>query len=293
MADEVKKSVRLTEKRKRILKTVGPILALIILYFVFEFFMYVKTDNAQISAHTVMLAPKVSGYIVKVNVVEGQKVKQSDVLAEIDDRDYKNALIQAQSDLQSIEAKMKEASKNYSRSNELLRTAVVSQQQFDAATSTYKDIKARYDAAEARVNQAQLNLDNTKIVAPEDGYIAKKSLEVGQLAAVGVPLVGFVGSSERWVIANFKETEIKDVHVGKKVKVSVDAIPHETFDGVVESISAATGATFTLLPPDNATGNFTKVVQRVPVRIKIPDLSPEQIDRLQAGLSVVVKVHIY
>jgi membrane fusion protein (multidrug efflux system) len=284
---------KLSGNRKKIIQIGGPILGLIVLYFVFEFFMYVSTDNAQVNAHTVMLAPKVGGYITKVNVIEGQKVKKADVLAEIDDRDYKNALIQAQSELQSVDAKMKEAGKNFNRSNELFKTAVVSSQQNDAANSTYKDIKARYDAAASRVDQAQLNLDNTKIVAPEDGFIAKKSVEVGQLAAVGVPLIGFVGSSERWVIANFKETEIKDVHIGNKVNIEVDAISHESFEGEVESISAATGATFTLLPPDNATGNFTKVVQRVPVKIKMKDLTPEQIDRLQAGLSAVVKVHIH
>jgi membrane fusion protein (multidrug efflux system) len=280
------------EKRKKIIKIAAPILGVIVLYFLYNFFMYVETDNAQINAHAVMLAPKVGGYIVKVNVIEGQKVKKDEVLVEVDDRDYKNALVQAQSDLQSIDAKMKEAEKNFKRSNELFKTNVISSQQYDAATSSYNEVKAKYDAAEARVNQAQLNLDDTKILAPEDGVIAKKSVENGQLAAPGVPLLGFVGSSERWVIANFKETEIKDVHLGKKVDISVDALSG-SFEGEVETITPASGATFTLLPPDNATGNFTKVVQRVPVKIKMKDLTPDQIDHLQAGLSAVVKVHIY
>ena len=106
-------------------------------------------------------------------------------------------------------------------------------------------------------------------------------------------MIGFVSSESRWVTANFKETEISDVIVGHKVSVTVDAIPSKKFEGEVESISSATGSTFTLLPPDNATGNFTKVVQRVPVRIKLKNLTPQDIDLLHAGLSAMVKVSIH
>jgi membrane fusion protein (multidrug efflux system) len=143
----------------------------------------------------------------------------------------------------------------------------------------------------AQLNQANLNIENTKIKAPVDGFIARKSVEIGQLATPGVPLIGFVSSTERWVIANFKETDLDDVKVGAKVDIEVDAVGGKSFRGEVESLSAATGATFALLPPDNATGNFTKVVQRVPVRIKITGVTPEDIERLRAGLSAVVKVH--
>ncbi len=104
-------------------------------------------------------------------------------------------------------------------------------------------------------------------------------------------MIGFVDSSERWVTANFKETEIEEVQPGKKVNIDVDAISGKTFAGVVESISSATGATFTLLPPDNATGNFTKVVQRVPVKIRFENITAEEIEALKAGLSAFVKVH--
>jgi membrane fusion protein (multidrug efflux system) len=142
----------------------------------------------------------------------------------------------------------------------------------------------------AQVAQAELNLENTKIKAPSDGFIAKKSVEVGQLAAAGVPLIGFVDAGERWVTANFKETEISDIHPGNRVWVDVDAISGKTFTGKVESLSSATGATFALLPPDNATGNFTKVVQRVPVRIHLENLTPEDVEMLRAGLSADVKV---
>lgn len=278
---------------KRIVLTIVGVVALIVAgYFIYEHFMYVETDNAQIEANTVMLAPKVGGYIVAVNIVEGQSVKKGDVLVRIDERDYQNALTQAKSEVLSVQARMRDAERNYKRLQSLFSSGAVSQQQFDTATSGYNDVKAKYDAASAQVAQAELNLANTQIRAPMDGFIARKSVEQGQLAAPGVPLIGFVGAGERWVTANFKETELKNIQVGKEVDIDVDALPGRDYHGKVESISAATGARFTLLPPDNATGNFTKVVQRVPVRIKMEGLKPEDVTQLKAGLSAVVKVHI-
>ncbi|MBY0414156.1 MAG: HlyD family secretion protein, partial [Bdellovibrionales bacterium] len=100
-----------------------------------------------------------------------------------------------------------------------------------------------------------------------------------------------VDSGERWIIANFKETEVEDIRLDAKVEIDVDAISGKHFEGKVESISSATGATFTLLPPDNATGNFTKVVQRVPVKIKFEGVTGEEIEKLRTGLSANIKVH--
>jgi membrane fusion protein (multidrug efflux system) len=260
---------------------------------VFEHFSYVTTDNAQIFGHSLMLAPKVSGYISKVNITEDQKVLKGDVLLEIDSRDYDNNLKQIKGDLASIEARRKDAERNYRRLTDLLSKGAVSQQQFDSSTAQYNDVKAKYDAVASQVAQAELNLSNTKIIAPADGFIAKKSAEVGQLAAPGIPLIGFVDSADRWIIANFKETDIENIKINSKVEIEVDAISGKKFSGSVESISSATGATFTLLPPDNATGNFTKVVQRVPVKIIFKNLSPEDVINLKTGLSAFVKVSLH
>jgi membrane fusion protein, multidrug efflux system len=133
-------------------------------------------------------------------------------------------------------------------------------------------------------------LEYTKIKAPSNGIIAKKSAEIGQFANPGVPLVGFVDTDERWVIANFKETEIEYIKNGEQAIIDVDAYTNKKYFGTVFSMSSATGATFTLLPPDNATGNFTKVVQRVPVKIKFDKLTEKDIEKLRNGLSVIVKV---
>ena len=268
--------------------TVGILLAS---YLTYEHFAYVTTDNAQIFGHSVMLAPKVSGFVTSVNVVEGQKVKKDDVLVTIDPRDYDNNIKQVKGDLGSIEARVRDAEKNYRRQVDLLAKGVVSQQQFDSAAAQYNDVKAKYTAIASQVSQAELNLAYAKITAPSDGFIAKKSVEVGQLATPGVPLLGFVDSGERWVIANFKETEVEGINLGAKVEISVDAISGKEYTGKVESISSATGATFTLLPPDNATGNFTKVVQRIPVKIVFENVTAEDIVKLRTGLSAFIKVH--
>jgi membrane fusion protein (multidrug efflux system) len=220
------------------------------------------------------------------------QVKKGDVLVQIDDRDYSSLLSATKSEVTSLEARKKDAEKNYFRIKELYGKSVVSAQQYDGATAAYNDVKARYDSALSRVTQAELNFEYTQLKAPSDGVIARNSAEVGQLANPGAPLVGFVSSDERWIIANFKETEIADIKIGKSVDIKVDALPDKTYTGEVESISSATGATFSLLPPDNATGNFTKVVQRVPVKIKIKNLSLEDKLKLHAGLSATVKVHI-
>lgn len=276
-------------KKRKILLGIGAVVGVLALYFIYEHLMYVTTDDAQVEAHSVMLAPKVQGFIVARNVTEGQRVKKGDVLVELDGRDYENTLTQIKGDLGSVEARKRDAERNFQRLSQLFSSGAVSRQQYDTASAAYSEAKAKFDAITAQVAQAQLNLDNTKLRAPSDGFIAKTSAEVGQLAAAGVPLIGFVDAGERWVTANFKETQISDIKVGAKVDVDIDALSG-SFEGKVVSVSSATGATFTLLPPDNATGNFTKVVQRVPVKIEIMNLGPDQTEALRAGLSANVKV---
>lgn len=271
---------------------IGAVASVIIVYLVYQHIVYIKTDNAQINAHTVMIAPKVGGYIQKVLVKEGDTVKKGDLLIQIDDRDYESTYESMKSNLLSLEAKRSDAEKNYQRIKNLFSKGVVSSQQFDSATATYNEIRAKYDSAQANVRQAQLNIEFTQLRAPSDGNIARKSAEVGQLAIPGAVLVGFVSSENRWITANLKETEIKNVRPGQKVDIEIDAHPTKNFSGTVESLSSATGSTFTLLPPDNATGNFTKVVQRVPVKILFDSLTPEEIQNLQAGLSAIVKIKV-
>lgn len=276
--------------KQKIISAVGLVVFLGVGYLIYESVTFVTTDNVQIQAKTVMLASKVPGYIAKVNAEENQKVKAGDILVEIESRDYENTYKQISNEMEGLKARFTDAEKNFRRIESLFKQGAVSQQVFDNTQANYSEVRHKLDSVQAQVAQAQLNLDYTKIRAPTDGVIAKKSAEIGMLAPSGSPLIGFVSSDQRWLVANFKETDIKDIKIGNRVEIHVDAIPGRQFTGKVESLSAATGATFTLLPPDNATGNFTKVVQRVAVKIEFEGLKPEDIDLLQAGLSAEVKV---
>lgn len=284
----------MNEKNKKpLLYALGGVVALAIVYFTYEYFMYVSTDDAMVMGAATLLSPRVGGIVIKANVQENEKVKADQVLVELKPDDYQNALDQAEFDRDSLAAQLKGAESTYNRTKRLLTQGASTREHYDSAESQYHSLQRKLKSAEAQVAQAQLNLDYTKVKAPTDGKVGRKSFEVGMLAAAGQPLLGFVGGKERWVVANFKETDMGSIKVGKRSWVSVDAISGKTFEGEVESISPATGATFSLLPPDNATGNFTKVVQRVPIRIKLLNLTEQDVDQLQSGLSVEVKVQVH
>jgi len=139
---------------------------------------------------------------------------------------------------------------------------------------------------EALLEAAQLNYGYTKIYAPADGYVTKKSVELGNQIQAGQPLMAVVDLTDIYVVANYKETQIERVKPGQKVKIKVDTYPGKVFDGKVESIMAGTGAVFSLFPPENATGNYVKVVQRIPVKIVL-DKGADSEHVLRVGMSVV------
>ena len=281
------------EKKKRALAAGGIVAAIFAAWFTYESFFFVSTDNAQIQANTVILTSRVSGYVQKVNVQEGQKVKAGDVLVEIEAKDYKSRTSQSENEFASMAARVRDAELNHKRIEELYKAGAVSLQQRDSAAANYQELLRKQQALQAQVELSQSGLSDTQVRAPTDGIIARKSAEVGMLASPGTPLVGFVSSESRWVVANFKETDLGRLKVGQYVKVEVDAIPGRDFHGVVTSFQPATGAVFSLLPPDNATGNFTKVVQRVPARIDLRDLNQDEIELLKAGLSCEVRVSLH
>jgi membrane fusion protein (multidrug efflux system) len=159
----------------------------------------------------------------------------------------------------------------------------------EAAEAARTGASARVLSARAARERAALDLSYTQITAPRSGVVSRKTVEVGQYVQAGQPLLDVVPLDDVWVVANFKETEIRDVTPGDKAEVRVDAYPGRTFAGHVESLSPATGARFSLLPPDNATGNFTKVVQRIPVKIRV-DGPVDAAHPLRPGMSVTATV---
>ena len=221
--------------------------------------------------------------------------------------------------IEEARVNMENAKADYERFAALLEKDAVTRQQYDNARARYEASKARYEqansqkqstalvvseqaqrlsqthagtsVAEAQVNLARLNLSYTVIVATCDGVMGKKDIHEGQLVQPGQQLARIVDDDQVWVIANYRETQMKHVQVGNKVEFKADAVPGIVYQGEVESIAAGTGSAFSNIPVDNATGNFVKVEQRVPVRIRLTaDNKAEDVAKLLAGLNVETEV---
>lgn len=211
------------------------------------------------------------------------------------------------------------AERNYKRFSTLYEQNAVTRQQYDDMNTAYLAAKARYDMlcrqkesvqavsreqntrlgqneagiklAEAALELARLNLSYTVVLAPCDGYTGRKEIQEGQLIQPGQTLVDVVDAEEKWIVANYKETQTANITEGCEVEIEVDAVPDHTFKGVVRSISRATGASFSLMPQDNSSGNFVKIEQRIPVRIDFAeDNDAEAMERVSAGMNVECKV---
>ncbi|WP_407176097.1 HlyD family secretion protein [Bradyrhizobium sp. STM 3562] len=299
----------------------------------------VSTDDAYVKADNTTIAPKVSGYLSAVLVGDNEHVKTGQVLARIDDRDFKVALDQAKADVAAAQAAVASkqaqldvqgavieaaratldvdtaaetfAKQENKRYTDLAATGFGSLQNAQAAQS--RDASAVAAIARDRANlasaikqqellkaeiaqavaaaaratalrqQAELNLSYTTIVAPIDGVAGNRTLRTGQFVQAGTQLMSLVPSSGAYVIANYKETQLTDVHRGQRVDIEVDMFPGRIVHGHVDSLAPASGQEFALLPPDNATGNFTKVVQRIPVKIALDSPDVE----LRPGMSVI------
>ena len=152
-----------------------------------------------------------------------------------------------------------------------------------------QNVAAAIQRAEAAVEMAKLNLSYCVVVAPCDGKLGRRTLEEGQMVSAGTTITYILPNAQKWVIANYKETQVENLYVGQKVRMTVDAISNKEFEGTVTAISGATGSKYSLVPTDNSAGNFVKIQQRVPVRIDFTNLSKEDNARLAAGMMVVVK----
>ena len=215
-------------------------------------------------------------------------------------------------------ARLAEQEKDYARYRQLLADEAVTRQQFErietalaVARSDYQALRSGYATSLSRVSETQsqrpvllaeikrrqvalakarLDLSYTTVTAPYAGKMGRKTIQEGQLIQAGQPLAYIVNQQAgKWITANFKETQLRNMHAGQPVRITTDAYPGQTFRGQIESLSPATGARFSLLPPDNATGNFIKVTQRFPVRIRLTD-APSKTAQLAAGMNATVLV---
>jgi len=188
------------------------------------------------------------------------------------------------------EQRVVQARAGESRAGAALQSARTAPEQVQATKARADAAAARVQQAAAALAQAELNFERTTVKAPTAGVVSRKTVEVGQVVQPGQPLMSLVGLADVWVVANFKETQLVNVRPGQRATVEVDALGGREFQGRVDSIAAATGARFSLLPPENATGNFVKVVQRVPVKIVLePGQDPERL--LRPGMSVTPTVY--
>lgn len=252
-----------------------------------------STDNAYTAAHVATLSSKVAGLVTEVLVEENEEVKKDQILARIDPRDYQNALDNLRAEVAQVDVTLELARKNQHRSTRLFAERAVTEQERDDDRSKVGELQKKHDALTAQIAQAQLNLSFAEVRAPAAGRIGRKAVEPGMVVAVGQPLLSFVDARPPWLVANFKETQLRRMHVGQKVHVEIDSIGSQVFEGEIESFSPGTGATFSLIPPDNATGNFTKIVQRLPVRIKFAAASIHGFeDRIVPGLSAEARVFL-
>ncbi len=172
-----------------------------------------------------------------------------------------------------------------------LQDAAAAPERINVTEAQVGNADAQIAAAEATVKEAEVELSYTKILAPSDGYITRKTIEDGQLIQAGTPIMAISQAADVWVIANFKETQLENMRAGQSVDITVDAYPGRSFKGKVESFQAGTGSRFSVLPPENATGNYVKVVQRVPVRI-VFDEKPDADHLLAPGMSVEPRVKV-
>ncbi|MCP3394219.1 HlyD family secretion protein [Bradyrhizobium sp. CCGB12] len=302
----------------------------------------VSTDDAYVKADNTTIAPKVSGYLDRVLVGDNEHVKAGQILARIDDRDFRVALDQTRADVAAANATVtsKEAQldvqeaviaaaratidvdnaakvfaqQENKRYTDLAKTGYGSVQnaqqaqardagadaaiQRDTANlaSALKQVellkaeilqaKAAAARAAALQRQAELNLGYTTIVSPIDGVVGNRTLRIGQYVQAGTQLMSIVPTDGAYVVANFKETQLTHVRAGQEVELEVDTFPGQIVHGHVDSIAPASGQEFALLPPDNATGNFTKIVQRIPVKIAL-DAETAPAIALRPGMSVI------
>lgn len=229
-----------------------------------------------------------------------------------------NNLSVSDAGIEEARVQMENARRELTRYEKLLGEDAVTRQQYDNVRTTYDAAKARYEQvlrarrstslvkdeqthrldqneagvrlAEAAVELARLNLSYTVVLATCDGVTGRKDIHEGQLVQPGQTLVDIVDGTDLWVVANYRETQLPNIHEGAEVEITADAVPGIVYKGTVESISDATGAAFSLIPQDNATGNFVKVEQRVPVRISLQGNRPEDLQRLRAGFNLECEV---
>ena len=314
-----KKNKKLRNKKILIGITILFVLAFIV-YFIIDS-QSESTDDAYIEADIIQVTPKVSGHIVETYIKDNMEVQKGDLVAKIDDAMYLQVYNQAQANYERALSNQKNAKATLAakdsevnlaridleRYTKLYNEGAVSRQTLDKAKTNYQTVlanqtKAKEDifsdgksvadadlkALEAIRNQARLNLEYTRVIAPNTGTITNRRIEKGSFVSVGSPLFAIV-PDKIWVVANFKENQVGKMKPGQEVEIKVDAYKNKTFKGHIDSIQRASS----LFPPENAVGSFVKIVQRIPVKIVFDEMPDKSEYNIVSGMSVVPKVRLH
>ena len=309
-----------TNKKKKAIVVLIALAAIgIILFAVYSLMIsgQITTDDAYIDGRIHSIASKIPGTVKKIYIDDNQKVAKGDLLLEIDPADYdlqvsstkaaleaeKVKLIDSQIGIRTSEISLAQATLDKQRAENLFKDNVLPKERYEKSMTAYElavqqleaaksnsDLeKAQVAVREAAFKTAELNFSYIKIFAPSDGYVANKSVESGNQIQTGQPLMAVVALDDIWITANYKETQLKKVRPGQQVKIKVDTYPGKIFNGKVDSIKVGTGAAFSLFPPENALGNYVKVVQRVPVKIVL-DTATDARHVLRIGMSCIPSI---
>ncbi len=275
-------------------KTLGMIIAISMIGFGFLYWQkhksIVSTDDAYVNANVIQIAPRITGQIFNLNIINNQYVKKDALLFSLDREPFEIATNEAKAKKEKDLAIWHMAELTAKRMSQLVQQKVASRQAGDTAEADLRSSLAELQLAETSLKRATLNLHYTEIHAPTSGWVTNVTLREGSIVEQNRPVFALISDQEFWIDANFKETELRSIQPGQKAKIRIDMYPKHIFTGIVESISGGTGSVFSLLPPQNATGNWVKVTQRIPVRIRIVDVDPKY--PLRIGTSATVSLNI-
>ena len=315
--------VKQPKKRKLIIPVIIVLAILAGLYFFHESH-FQSTDDAYIEADIIQVTPKVSGHITESYVQDNMEIKKGDLVAKIDDAvylekynkakaNYERALSNqknARANLSASDSEVKLAKTDLERYKNLYAEGAVSKQVLDKAQTKYDSALAGHTRAQeqilsdgtsvadadlksllAEMKQAKLNLEYTRVLAPNSGTVTNRRIEQGTYVSVGTPLFALV-PDKVWVVANFKENQVGEMKPGQEVDIKIDAYKNKKFKGHIDSIQRASGAKSSLFPPENAVGSFVKIVQRIPVKIVFDEEIDKNEYNIVSGMSVVPKVRV-
>jgi membrane fusion protein (multidrug efflux system) len=311
--DESIDNVPLFRKKRIVIPVLIILIAAVIgIYWYIGQLGYVSTDDAFIDGNKLSVSSKILGRITNLAVDEGDSVKQGQLLVQLDSTDFKAQENQAKAmlalDNESItlaKVNVEKAQDDFNRAQTQYKDNIIPKEQFDHMQKALEAAKASFNIAQTKIGTAQAQLkviktqlQNTQIYSPMNGVVAKRWVLSGDVVSPGQPIFTIYDLKNIWVTADLEETKLAPIHIGDTVEISVDTYPDQEFTGQVYQIGSNTASQFSLIPPSNASGNFTKVTQRIPIKISIRHVTnnkqedPNELIKLLPGMSVEIKVKV-